>query len=187
MNITFESANIGQKDAHALIAFLTALYPLPATPSIPSSLPPAPSAPPVEMQEQNPIPPTPPTPIDQPATRKRRTKAEIAADEAAAKKMVAVPGSLNVSEAGDVEVAAQDPTQPSAAAPAEVSATTQPAPAPQTTVGADELRALLNGYIAKHSMEDAIGKLREFNCNRVTEALSLPADQLSLLAAALRG
>jgi hypothetical protein len=54
-------------------------------------------------------------------------------------------------------------------------------------VTADELRALLNSYIAKHSMEDAIAILGTFSCNRVTQALALPADKLNELAAALRG
>jgi hypothetical protein len=46
---------------------------------------------------------------------------------------------------------------------------------------------LLNGYIAKHSMEEAIGQLKTFGCNRVTEALALKPAMLSALAEALRG
>jgi hypothetical protein len=54
-------------------------------------------------------------------------------------------------------------------------------------VSADELRGLLNGYIAKHSMEEAIGRLKAFGCNRVTEALALESGALNALAEALRG
>ena len=54
-------------------------------------------------------------------------------------------------------------------------------------IDADQLRALLNGYIARHSMEEAIEKLRAFGCNRVTEALALESAKLNELAATLNG
>jgi hypothetical protein len=78
-----------------------------------------------------------------------------------------------------------DSVAPAAAA----SGTTQSATATPGTVpvSADELRALLNGYIAKHSMEEAIGQLQHFGCNRVTEALTLDPIDLAALAGALRG
>jgi hypothetical protein len=80
-----------------------------------------------------------------------------------------------------------DPTPASAVQTAEVSVTTQSATASKSTVSADELRGLLNGYIAKHSMEEAIGRLKAFGCNRVTEALALESGALNALAEALRG
>jgi len=87
--------------------------------------------------------------------------------------------------------AVTDPTQGStagsAAPSAEASATTQSATASSPTVTADELRGLLNGYIAKHSMEAAIAVLQSFDCNRVTEALSLAPEQLRALADKLNG
>jgi hypothetical protein len=98
--------------------------------------------------------------------RGRRTKAEMAADAI-----------LEKTGHAPVNGTSSEP-EPSELPP--VTTRTQ-------VVSADELRSLLNGYIAKHSMEDAIGKLKAFNCNRVTEALSLPVDQLSQLAEALRG
>jgi hypothetical protein len=80
-----------------------------------------------------------------------------------------------------------DPTTASAVPNAEVSGTTKSATATIGTVSADELSALLNGYIAKHSMEEAIGQLKNFGCNRVTEALALEPVKLKALAEALRG
>jgi hypothetical protein len=101
--------------------------------------------------------------IEQPAKRHRRTKAEIEADEAAAKQASAVtdvPASTAAPETKTVEI---------------------------EIVDADKLRFLLNGYIAKHSMEEAIGQLQTFGCNRVTEALALDPVKLNDLAGALRG
>ena len=95
-----------------------------------------------------------------PAKRTRRTKAEIAADEAAKQATSAEPAS--------------------AAAPAPA---TSEAP---TKIDADTLRALLNAHIAKHSMEAAIAILQEFGCNRVTEALALDPAKLAELAGRLQ-
>jgi hypothetical protein len=120
------------------------------------------------------------TPEQASTGRKRRTKAEIAADadEAAAKQ--AVTGTTS------------DPTPASTSAPgadAEKPVSTQLNGAAGTTavkpVSADELRALLNAYIQKHSMEDAIARLQEFGCNRVTEALALAPEKLNGLAKVL--
>ena len=112
-------------------------------------------------------------PLVPPATtRRRRTKEQIAADEAAKQTLVeAAEGSLNASEAGDVGTVVKTPATPTTVGP----------------ITADELRALLNGYIARHSMEDAIGQLKTFGCNRVTEALALEPTKLNALAEALRG
>jgi hypothetical protein len=92
--------------------------------------------------------------------RTRRTKAEIAADEAAKQATSAEPAS--------------------AAAPAPA---TSEAP---TKIDAGTLRALLNAHIAKHSMEAAIAILQEFGCNRVTEALALDPAKLAELAGRLQ-
>ena len=130
--------------------------------------------------------PTPTPAVNQPAaepgpavTRHRRTKAEIAADEAAAKN----------AEQAQPQATPSDPTPASAAPAAAASGTTQSATAEPSTapVSADDLRALLNGYIAKHSMEEAIGQLQNFGCNRVTEALALDPVKLNALAEALHG
>ena len=186
MNIQFDSASLTAKEALALTAFLSVLHGQ-AQPNIPAQ--------PATLHEQlkasveqaTPVESSNPGPVlveqAEPTGRKRRTKAEIAADEAAkqqqpptvgdrlmaaeAARKEAVKGSLNVSEAGDVEVAA--PVNGA------------------TKIDADQLRGLLNGYIARHSMEDAIEKLRAFGCNRVTEALALESDKLSQLAATLNG
>ena len=123
-----------------------------------------------------------PTPINQPTARHRRTKAEIAADEASKAQASPADPTPVTAEPGP---AVTDSVVPAAAA----SGTTQSATATPGTVpvSADELRALLNGYIAKHSMEEAIGQLQRFGCNRVTEALALDSIELAALTGALRG
>ena len=147
-----------------------------------------------------PVTPIVPAPAGEPTKRHRRTKAEIAADEAAAKQALAgeptkrhrrTKAEIAAEEAAAKQALAGHPeilqpaTQPTT--------TTQTATEPTTTsatakpLTAEELRALLNGYIARHSMEEAIGKLREFGCNRVTEALALEPVKLNVLAEALRG
>lgn len=119
------------------------------------------------------------------STRKRRTKAEIAADEAAA----AAKASPAPAEAKQVvSEATPDPT--SASTPAETPASTPSNGAASTTskpIDADTLRSLLNSHIQKHSMEEAIAILQSFGCNRVTEALALEPTKLAELASKLDG
>jgi hypothetical protein len=210
MNIEFNTETIQVAEAQGLISLLSALFALPTTVSLtPQS--------PVPTTEEQAIfgvltqrvsavvgptlqdaveatadsePATGPTlvasePAPETHKRTRRTKAQIEADEAAEK------GSAVASVA---QTAPSDPTQGSAVTNAAASATTQSAtaqvstaPANDKPITADELRALLNGYISKHSMDEAIGKLREFGCNRVTDALSLDPVKLGELAEALRG
>lgn len=122
-----------------------------------------------------------PVPTAETTTRKRRTKAEMAADAAAQ--------ADRPPTTGDQLMAAEAARK---AAAAEAAQATTATPAAQAVNGAaklsaDELRALLNGYIARHSMEEAIEKLRAFGCNRVTEALALEAVKLNELAATLNG
>jgi hypothetical protein len=104
--------------------------------------------------------------------RHRRTKAEIAADEATAK-----------AQAEAERVATEGHPEEAEAILREAKL----APATAKPLTAEELRALLNGYIARHSMEEAIGRLREFGCSRVTEALALAPGKLAVLAEALNG
>ncbi len=115
-----------------------------------------------------PIPAGAPTPIDQPAAKRtRRTKAQIEADEAAAKAQattLAGPGPVSA------------PTLQTA-----IESTAEPVPTPSKPVTGDDLRTLLNAFIAKHSMEDALALLQEFKCNRVSEALSLEPATLAKL------
>lgn len=110
---------------------------------------------------------------DQPTTtRKRRTKAEIAADEAAAQAKASTgPAEVKqvASEATPAPTATTEPTQ-----------TTKP-------IDADTLRSLLNSHIQKHSMEETIAILQSFGCNRVTEALALEPTKLAELASKLDG
>ena len=171
MNITFDTQHLTPDEALGLIALLETLrgYGSPVSNSNPTPT----------TEEQaifgTPIPAEPsrlaivgagmksteevPTPsATEPTTRKRRTKAEIAADEAAK----------------------QTPAEPaSAAAPAEV-------PSTPSKIDADTLRSLLNAHIAKHSLEEAIAILQAFGCNRVTEALALDPAKLAELAGRLQ-
>ena len=115
----------------------------------------------------------------EPTTRKRRTKAEIAADEAKAQAASAEPvkGSLNVSEAGDVETSTPTPAPPK----------------PTASIPANEqerkamLTDLFNKYIAGHSFEAALELLREFNCSRINEVVTtLDAAKTAALVARLQ-
>ncbi|HUD75659.1 MAG TPA: hypothetical protein VMQ76_11350 [Terracidiphilus sp.] len=236
MNIQFETSQIGQAEAQGLVSLLSSLFPTATAGLVPNGLtsqPPAPkneeesifgtpiritpaSSVPVQAEPaapaSTPAPAQPEQPAFEPPKRTRRTKAQIEADEVAAKQASGVaPASPALYSSTSTQAAPADPTPASAAPSAGVSGTTQSATAPTSTVlapevrtigtgptplrvlapteneRADELRALLNGYIAKHSMEEAIGQLKTFGCNRVTEALALKPAMLSALAEALRG
>lgn len=176
MNLNFDTATLTQTEAQAAIVLLSTLFPSAAIPSTPERPQPP------QIAAEHVVASTPasgPTLVQSdptPATRKRRTKAEM---EAAA------------------QDAPSDPTHGSDAAAAAASSTTQPATASSPTapageaaqatkpISADELRALLNGYIKKHTMEAAIAILKEFGCNRVTEALALDPIKLNELASKL--
>ena len=111
-----------------------------------------------------------PTPVQsEPTTRKRRTKAEIAADEAQAKAQAALSAGVPVAE-----VSTPTPT------------TAEPTPAPTKPIDAEALRGLVNTYIAAHSMEAALALLQEFKCNRINEAMTLEPAKLSALVARLQ-
>ena len=195
MNIQFETSQIGQAEAQGLVSLLSSLFPTasvtttyaakPSNVPQPSPQPPAPKneeeaifGVPVQAEPAAPTSPSAPaqpepTPIT--SKRTRRTKAEM--------------------EAAKAQAAPADPTPAFAVQTAEASVTTQSVTAPTATVlapevrtvSADELRSLLNGYIAKHSMEEAIGQLKAFGCKRVTEALALEPVKLNALAEALCG
>lgn len=83
--------------------------------------------------------------------------------------------------------ASQAPTSQPDPAPAAVAENPAPQVEAQKPLTAEELRTLLNGYISRHSMEDAIEKLKGYGCNRVSEALTLEPAKLAELAAVLRG
>lgn len=177
MNIQFDSASLTAKEALALTAFLSVLHgqAQQSTPAQPTTL---------HEQLKASVEQTPSGPVlveqTEPTGRKRRTKAEIAADEAA---KAAAPPTV-----GDQLAAAEAARK--AAAEAAYAESQKAAAAPvngSTKIDADQLRGLLNGYIARHSMEDAIEKLRAFGCNRVTEALALESAKLNELAATLNG
>lgn len=177
MNVQFDTSALTKVEAQGIIVLLTTLFPVSSSqpvsssPAVPSAaqpdLAPAPTARPVL------VPPTTQAPDQPTTTRHRRTKAEMAA----------------------AKEAPADPTQNSAVANAAASSIMQPATASSATapageakpISADDLRTLLNSYIKKHGMDDAIAQLKRFGCNRVTEALALDPVKLNELAAALNG
>ena len=214
MNVQFETSQIGQAEAQGLVSLLSSLFPTATAGLVPNGLTFQPQPPPPSPKNEDeaifgvpvqaepaepastPAPAQPEQPAFEPPKRTRRTKAQIEADEVAAKQASGVaPASPALYSSASTQAAPADPTPASAVQTAAASVTTQSVTAPTATVlapevrtvSADELRALLNGYIAKHSMEEAIGQLKTFGCNRVTEALALKPAMLSALAEALRG
>ena len=181
MNIQIDTASLTKTEAQALAAFLSVFWsfanPVPAGQTQqPTAQSTAPPSQPVTVVTDNPtLAPVVETASAEPAStgkRTRRTKAEMAADR---------PPTV-----GD-ELAAQEAARKAAA---DAARTAQDAAAPNgapKSISADELRSLLNVYIARHSMEEAIGQLKTFGCNRVSEALGLEAAKLGQLAAALNG
>ena len=178
MNIQFDTASMNPSEAKALLVFLSTLYGQP-------SQQPAPA--PTTFHEQlkasveQPSGPVLVEPTTEATTKRtRRTKEQIAADEAAKQQqpptvgdqLAAAEAARKAAAAQQADTIRQDTVQPVNGA---------------TKIDGDQLRALLNGYIARHSMEDAIEKLRAFGCNRVTEALALESAKLNELAAMLNG
>jgi hypothetical protein len=180
MNIQLDTKHITPDEARGLIAFLTTLLPVnsennltPQTPEAPTLQTAIDST--TEAAELGPAAadPVPPATTEHLAKRTRRTKEQIAADEAAKADRPPTTGDqLAAAEAARKEAASQQAVV---------------APNGSTKIDADQLRGLLNGYIARHSMEEAIEKLRAFGCNRVTEALALESAKLNELAATLNG
>lgn len=192
MNIHIDTASLSAREANSVIAFLNAWLaqsgqtqitsvPISTVTSVAVSHPPLVPAPKSEEQAifgvptaAQPAQPETTETVAETTRRTRRTKAEMEAARAAA----AAPASASVAPAAAPAVTAPTPEA------------STPASAPNGAaepITAEKLRALLNGYIARHSMEDAIGQLKSFGCNRVTEALALEPAKLSGLAAALLG
>lgn len=182
MYVQFETANLGEKDACALINLLSTLFPPNGQPvaeqSIASptlqipALAPTPARQEVTPAAESAAPE--PTAEPTPKRRGRRPNAEIAAEAAQTSLTQAAAQTAAVASTATESAKTTDAKFSVANGAAKV-------------IGADELRGLLNGFIQKHSMEDAIAKLREFGCNRVTEALTLAPDKLTQLAEALNG
>lgn len=172
MNIQFDTNSTNAVEVRGLIALLSALFPSVnghAQSDAPSTLTERLKASLAleDTQAPGPVlvePSIQPSAVTEATKRTRRTREQIAADEAAKQAAVAEPH-----------------TTPTAEVP------TQQVNGVLKTISADELRALLNGYIARHSMEEAIDKLKSFGCNRVTEALALESAKLNELAATLNG
>jgi len=176
MNLTFDTATLTPTEAQAAIVLLSTLFPSASIPSAPI----APQPPQTAAEHAAANGPTlvqsDPQPESTSAGRRRRTKAELAADA-----LLAKSGHAPANAAAEAQRVAEE------GHPEEANAILQEASTGTKPVTADELRVLLNGYIQKHSMEAAIDKLKSFGCNRVTEALALDPAKLSELAMALNG
>lgn len=178
MNVQFDTSALTKVEAQGIIVLLTTLFPVSSSqpvsssPAVPSAVQPDSTPAPTPSTGPVLVSPTVQPSADQPTTtRHRRTKAEMAA----------------------AKDAPADPTQGSAVEAAVASDTTGPAivesgtaPAGEAKpISADDLRSLLNSYIKKHGMDEAIAQLKRFGCNRVTEALALDPVKLNELASAL--
>jgi hypothetical protein len=198
MHIQFDTQDLRSNETRGLIAFLHSLLPVNEqnnlTPA--AGLGSAALSPKTEQQTIFGVPvqatppdaPTPsaaePTPINEPATRKRRTKAEIAADEAAQKS--AADGRPEIPQ----QITAADPVvQAQQSIP-------DPRPAPGAVTGPvteskpitkEILTELANGYIARHSMEAAFAILKTTGCQRLNEAMAMEPAKLAELAEKFRG
>ena len=180
MIVTFDTSSATPNEGRSLIALLSTLYGQNQPTTNPTPAPPTPD--PVQISAASPQPVEDNVQsIAEPAKRTRRTKAEIAADEAAAK--------VNPTQgaAADPGPAAQLAEPQASEASAKTTDANLSGSAETKAVSADELRGLLSNFITRHSMDDAIGKLKAFGCNRVTEAINLEPVKLSALAAELRG
>ena len=173
MQIHFDTESLHMKEAQGVILLLSALFPTSDSQQAALQQSALQQSAPQQSNTPNPT----PVPTSGPALvqdsssstteatkRVRRTKAQIEADEAAAK-----------------QAEAQD------AVPNDLQTTTAQTQSVVKPIAADELRQLLNLYIAKNSMEEAIAILQSFGCGRVTEALALEPAKLSKLAGQLRG
>jgi hypothetical protein len=182
MQISFDS-EISKSEAQGIILLLQSLYPALGAPISqpvnslalqPSDRTPAEQTNLVQATTSGPT----LVPSDSEAPRRtRRTKAEIEADEAAAKQ-VATQAVTQAAEPGPVSVG---PTLQTA-----IDATTEAPPAAKP-ITKEELTALANGFIQRHSMEDAFALLQSYGCGRINEVLALPTDKLNELAEKLRG
>ena len=191
MNITFDTASLRAIEARAIISLLSSLFPNNSQ----SQSQPAPFSRPTPTTEEQAIAgvsietaqaaavPQPQPPAPEPAqatTRRRRTKAEMAAD-ALLEKTGHAPVPTPAVASGAEPQATVESAKTTVASPS-VNSVSAPKP-----ISAEDLRSLLNAFISKHSMEEAIEKLRSFGCNRVTEALALDPAKLNELAAVLNG
>jgi hypothetical protein len=175
MQIHFETEQLNQKEAQGIILLLSVLFP--TFESLTTGGLAAPSNPPAASDTQ------PASGLSlvgnesapEAAKRTRRTKAQIELDEVQAKLQAAADAGQVAQEGHPEEAALLRQPQTSTTATQTV---TKP-------LGAEELRALLNGFIARHSMEAAIEILKSFGCGRVTEALALDPTKLHQLASQL--
>lgn len=158
MNITFDTSSTGPREAKALIVFLSALLPDSHIQITGVSA----QAP---LSTSDPTPPTGPTPVPAASSSEPEASSPESTPAKGRRRTKAEQGHPEEAEAILQEAGPVATAKPTIA---------------------DELRALLNGYIQKHSMEDAIAILKEFGCNRVSEALTLEPAKLSALAEKLK-
>jgi len=165
MILNIDTTQLTQSEAEGAISLLRSIFPSKhaggAVPTPPATGPALASGPILASVASEPSPAAQTPPSDQPEP----------SDDAPAE-----PGPA-VAEPGPA--AKRRPGRPSKAP------TKQPDPASSTPITAEALRGVLDSFIQRHSMDEAINTLKAHGCNRVSEALALPADKLNALWAAI--
>jgi hypothetical protein len=160
MHISFDTAYMGETEARGIMALLAALFPFPSSSA--SSI--APDS----------------TPVSQPKTVALTPGVEL--EKVAISQPEIAPEAIKRARKprGAATNTSPDPATPPSPVKVDVADN-----ATAKTVTADELRSHLNGYIARHSMEEALVQLESFGCRRVSEALNLEPAKLNALATVL--
>lgn len=188
MLIKFDTSYAEPEEVQGLIALLQTLLPIygqnkasaPRHLAVPQQSTPdtQPAAPDAQPQPDSPTSSasTGPTLVDAPTDqprRTRRTKAQIEADEAAKSQSASTPAPVATGFQPDLTNAPVGVIE---------SASTLIKPIDKET-----LTVLVNGFIARHSMEEALAILDDFECQRISEALALDPAKLNALAEKFRG
>ena len=179
MNISFDTNSMGQPEVKGLILFLSNLLPTDprqaeftfetATAPMPANEKEAVFG--VDIRPS--VVEAAPEPETTETKRKRRTKAEIAADEAATAQITrteSAASSLSVQVAGVAEAINEAHAEGKFKLPS-----------------ADELRDTFKAFAVKKGMADAIALLGEFGCGRVSEVADLDAAKIAEFAARCNG
>ena len=181
MNIAFDTSSTTRAEVRAIMALLSNLFVEDNQPVLPFPPPNSPVPTPIPTPIPVELPPaavTPQTAEAAPAESQATTEAAAEQPARRGRKPKPQPQADAQTEAAPVQETEQTQAQPAAeSAPAAAS----------KPLTAEDLRALLNGFIARHSMEAAIEVLKSFGCNRVSQALTMEPAKLAELAAKLNG
>lgn len=181
MNIAFDTSSTTRAEVRAIMALLSNLFVEDNQPVLPFPPPNSPVPTPIPTPIPVELPPAAVTPqTTEAAPAESQSSTEVPAEQPARR------GRPRKNQA-QPEAAQESQTEQTQAQPeAQPAAEPTPAVAPKPLT-AEDLRALLNGFIARHSMEAAIEVLKSFGCNRVSEALTMEPAKLAELAEKLNG